>query len=90
MIKQNKEFDREKVLGGYRLDDFMAMYRRPLSSLIDIIPSIDRNSSGEMEILGSWENYFESLDVPFAITTHTTYQAQRTITYYSLWKERRV
>ena len=83
MIKNNKKFNKEKVVGGYRLKDIA-------DNLIDIIPAIDQNIASEMDVLKTWQNHFEGLDVPFAITAHVNFQAQRTVNYYSLWKERRI
>ena len=80
MISKNSKFRRENVIGGYRLDDFNKIsWKR----LIDIVPMIAHSNPSEMLILKQWENHFEALDIPFAVTSRITKHGDRDVTYYS-------
>ena len=84
MINKNNKFDIDKVVGGYRLKDLSL-------NLIDIVPMIEQKNQSEMAILGLWEDHFEKLDVPFAITADRSYRKKsEDVPYYSLWKQRYV
>jgi hypothetical protein len=87
MIKKDgTQFDIDKVVGGYRLDD-LPLYL----NLIDIIPMIELKNQTEMGILKLWETHFTKLNIPFAITADRSYRKKsEDVPYYSLWKERRV
>jgi len=87
MREKDNKYDRDTMISAYRQKEFEAI---PEDMLVDIIPSIQRDNSYEMAVLGLWQHHFQKLGVPYAITAKTAYHGDRSIAYYSLWKERRI
>jgi hypothetical protein len=86
MIAKNKQFDKDKMVGSYRHSEFLQ-----ITNLIDILPCIERDNAGEMDVLASWQDHFQSLGVPYAVTAHTAYRNKaKDVNYYTLWKRRMI
>ena len=68
--------DRSTVVRYHREDEF-----NKLSRIVRFIPGIRRST--ELHILESWEQYFKSLNVPYAVTK--VKEKKRTV--WQIWKE---
>jgi len=85
MKEEKNFFNQDEVIRYFMEDQFNEISH---DCLVDIIPSIHGNSLKEQAILKKWENHFQSMNIPYAITRKIV--SKRGIPEFTLWKEERI
>ncbi len=85
MKEDKKHFNQDEVTRYHMEDEFSEI---PHGRLVDIIPTIHGNSLRDQAILKKWEDHFQSMDIPYAITRKVV--SRKGIPEFALWKEERI
>lgn len=84
MTKDNVIFFPGQVVEdlSYRSKEVIEMYKENKNNIFDFLPEIGKTAP-DLFILDRWRHYFESINVPFAVTLNANGS-------YAMWKQKHV
>jgi len=83
----NIKFDERRVTRYFLEDKFKEI---PQKFLMDIIPAINSTNLKDLHILKIWEDHFQSMKIPYAITRIAKIINTKAVWEFALWKEKKV